>query len=78
MLNYIIIKGVGTSFARDTGDVMRRERKNERTKGGASAAARRHEKAYGGDVSICLNAGCVMRKKAKCFGFEGCPGFKGK
>ncbi len=40
--------------------------------------ARRHEQAYGDDKTICMNGGCVLRKKAKCFGFEGCPGFKGK
>jgi hypothetical protein len=34
--------------------------------------------AYGGKVTICINAECILRKKAKCFGFEGCPGFKGK
>jgi hypothetical protein len=39
---------------------------------------RRQEQAYGRDVPICLNAGCVLRKKAGCSGFEGCPGFKGK
>lgn len=57
---------------------MRTEKKDERTKRGRPNTARRQEKAYGGDAPICLNAGCVMRKKAKCFGFEGCPGFKGK
>ncbi len=36
------------------------------------------ESAYGEEVPICANSGCVLRKKAKCFGFEGCPGFKGK
>jgi hypothetical protein len=40
--------------------------------------ARRQESAYGCEVPICMNAGCVMRKKAACLGFEGCPGFKGK
>jgi hypothetical protein len=35
-------------------------------------------KGYGESVCICLNAGCLMRKKAKCLGFEGCPGFKGR
>lgn len=34
--------------------------------------------AYGDEASICTNAGCVLRKKAKCFGFEGCPGFQGR
>ncbi len=42
-----------------------------------AAAHRRQEEAYGEKRSICMNAGCAMRKKAKCFGFEGCPGFKG-
>ncbi len=36
------------------------------------------ESAYGDEVTICANSGCVLRKKAKCFGFEGCPGFKGR
>ncbi|MDA8240115.1 MAG: hypothetical protein M0Z67_07065 [Nitrospiraceae bacterium] len=39
---------------------------------------RRQENAYGGETTICMNGGCLLRKKAKCFGFEGCPGFKGK
>lgn len=34
--------------------------------------------AYGDKVTICANAGCALRKKAKCYGFEGCPGFKTK
>jgi hypothetical protein len=34
--------------------------------------------AYGEKVTICANTGCALRKKAKCFGFEGCPGFKAK
>lgn len=34
--------------------------------------------AYGDKTPICINAGCVMRKQAACFGFEGCPGFKAK
>ncbi len=34
--------------------------------------------AYGDEVPICANSGCVLRKKAKCSGFEGCPGFKGR
>ena len=34
--------------------------------------------AYGDRVPICSNTGCVMRKQAACFGFEGCPGFKAK
>jgi hypothetical protein len=42
------------------------------------AGGKRQENAYGDTVSICLNAECIMRKRAKCVGFEGCPGFKGK
>ncbi|MDH4230795.1 MAG: hypothetical protein OEW04_02070 [Nitrospirota bacterium] len=34
--------------------------------------------AYGDKVPICANTGCALRKKAKCFGFEGCPGFQAK
>lgn len=34
--------------------------------------------AYGDRVPICMNIGCVLRKKSQCYGFEGCPGFKGK
>ena len=49
---------------------MYRERKKERIKDGKPDTARRQEKAYGGEVSICLNAGCVMRKQAKCLGFR--------
>jgi hypothetical protein len=58
---------------------MKQVSKVKRTKtGAAKTRVRRQEKAYGGDVTICMNARCVMRKKAGCFGFEGCPGFKGK
>jgi hypothetical protein len=39
---------------------------------------KRQGAAYGDTVTICSNAECIMRKKAKCSGFEGCPGFKGK
>jgi len=28
--------------------------------------------------SICSNSECVMRKRARCSGFEACPGFKSK
>jgi hypothetical protein len=38
---------------------------------------RRQERAYGDNATICTNADCILRKKARCFGFEGCPGFKG-
>jgi hypothetical protein len=34
--------------------------------------------AYGDKAPICINTGCALRKKARCFGFEGCPGFKAK
>jgi hypothetical protein len=34
--------------------------------------------AYGDKAPICINVGCVLRKKATCFGFEGCPGFKAR
>lgn len=34
--------------------------------------------AYGDKTPICINAVCVMRRQATCFGFEGCPGFKAK
>ncbi len=40
-------------------------------------AGSRRPSAYGETAPICMNAGCVLRKKAKCFGFEGCPGFQG-
>jgi hypothetical protein len=33
---------------------------------------------YGDKVPICINAKCIMRKQAACFGFEGCPGFRAK
>ena len=42
------------------------------------AGGRRQEIAYGDASPICLNAECVMRRRAKCLGFEGCPGFKGR
>jgi hypothetical protein len=42
------------------------------------AQVRRQEHAYGDQTTICVNGVCVLRKKAKCFGFEGCPGFKGR
>jgi hypothetical protein len=61
------------------GTRVRQGRKTKWKKTGAAQnPARQQEKAYGGDVPICMNAKCVMRKKAACFGFEGCPGFKGK
>jgi len=50
-------------------------KKNE---GGSRPDIRRQENAYGEKTPICVNIGCVMRKKAKCFGFEGCPGFREK
>lgn len=34
--------------------------------------------AYGDKIPICANTGCELRKKAKCSGFEGCPGFQTK
>jgi len=34
--------------------------------------------AYGDKIPICANTCCALRKKAKCFGFEGCPGFQAK
>jgi hypothetical protein len=34
--------------------------------------------AYGDKVPICANTGCALRKKAKCYGFEGCPGFQSR
>ncbi|MBI5846721.1 MAG: hypothetical protein HZB31_01990 [Nitrospirae bacterium] len=36
-------------------------------------------RAYGDNVSICINTDCMLRKKAGgCLGFEGCPGFKSR
>ena len=32
--------------------------------------------AYGDKIPICANTSCALRKKAKCSGFEGCPGFQ--
>jgi hypothetical protein len=34
--------------------------------------------AYGDKMTICANTGCTLRKKAKCSGFEGCPGFQAR
>jgi hypothetical protein len=34
--------------------------------------------AYGDKMTICANTGCALRKKAKCSGFEGCPGFQAR
>lgn len=45
---------------------------------GDRGQARGSSAAYGDKTPICINAGCVMRKQATCFGFEGCPGFKAK
>jgi len=45
----------------------------------ASGDSRGARDAYGGKTPICMNRGCVLRKKAGgCFGFEGCPGFKAR
>ncbi len=41
-------------------------------------AAGKASDAYGDKIPICVNIGCALRKKAKCFGFEGCPGFKAR
>jgi hypothetical protein len=57
---------------------MKTKKKPANARRPAKPEYKRHESAYGEDVPICTNAGCVLRKKAKCFGFEGCPGFKGK
>ena len=35
-------------------------------------------RAYGDSATICINKDCVLRKKARCYGFEGCPGFKSR
>ena len=45
---------------------------------GVTGDRSRQENAYGDNAPICINTGCLMRKKAQCFGFEGCPGFKGR
>jgi hypothetical protein len=34
--------------------------------------------AYGDKIPICANIGCALRKKARCYGFEGCPGFQAR
>jgi len=39
---------------------------------------RKTYRAYGESVTICINKDCILRKKAKCYGFEGCPGFKSR
>jgi len=49
-----------------------------RQKKEGDAPAGRRTAVYGDTASICTNAKCVMRKNAKCFGYEGCPGFKGR
>jgi hypothetical protein len=41
-------------------------------------APQKSSDAYGDKVPICANTGCALRKKAKCFGFEGCPGFQAR
>jgi hypothetical protein len=58
---------------------------NERAKKGLGKsgankqrARAKSSEAYGDKAPICANTGCVLRKKAKCFGFEGCPGFQTK
>jgi hypothetical protein len=75
--NYIIIESkIQDSSMRDKSGIRRKSQapaKNPRRTGG-----RRQESAYGDEASICLNAECIMRKRAKCLGFEGCPGFKGR
>ncbi len=45
---------------------------------GGKGQTRGSHAAYGDKTPICINAHCVMRKQATCFGFEGCPGFKAK
>jgi hypothetical protein len=52
------------------------QKKKSAAGNGSSACIQ--EKAYGDKVPICYNAGCVLRKKAQCSGFEGCPGFRGR
>jgi hypothetical protein len=65
-----------------SGDPNPRKNRLGKIKGSGHGPAPRREadgkpSAYGETKPICMNAGCVLRKKAKCFGFEGCPGFKG-
>jgi len=31
-----------------------------------------------GEIPVCYNRDCKLRKQRKCKGFQGCPGFKGK
>jgi hypothetical protein len=41
------------------------------------AVSRRIDPENNGSV-ICFNRDCKLRKKKRCKGFEGCPGFKGR
>ena len=56
---------------------MRSRRTQTENKKGKTPQAKASD-AYGDKVPICANTGCKLRKKAKCFGFEGCPGFQAK
>lgn len=52
------------------------DRKQDRPSG--RPAKKNARSAYGDAASICINTACALRKKAKCFGFEGCPGFQAR
>lgn len=60
-----------------TPDTPKRSRTRMQGQGGKGQTRGSHA-AYGDKTPICINAHCVMRKQATCFGFEGCPGFKAK
>jgi hypothetical protein len=54
------------------------KKKREKTPVHTEETRRKSSDAYGDKIPICANLGCALRKKAKCFGFEGCPGFQAK
>jgi hypothetical protein len=71
---YYYIKNIKTSMKfQDTP-----KRRKIRMQGAGEGPPRDSYAAYGDKTPICINAGCVMRKQATCFGFEGCPGFRAK
>ena len=56
----------------------RSKKSPEKSETNKAQSRAKSSEAYGDKVPICANTGCVLRKKAKCFGFEGCPGFQTK
>ena len=79
--NYIIIKGLCSRGGNPLWTYLMRDRKDSsrrRDKKTPVVTVGHRAAVYGDRTAICGNAECKMRKNARCYGYEGCPGFKGK